>query len=80
MRQSRKMGEEHRVPGTMSRRVAGIWFIWSRWSVPCVWFDERERQRQTRAPDRLPLNGSSPHRTVGSHIAFGVMDTPPSFQ
>jgi hypothetical protein len=38
------MGEENRVPGTISRRVAGIWFIWSRWSVSLVWFDERERQ------------------------------------
>ena len=25
-------------------RVAGIWFIWSHWSVSFVWFDERERQ------------------------------------
>jgi len=43
------MMDRKRVQGKVlqsqiSRRVAGIWFIWFRWSVPLVWFDERERQ------------------------------------
>jgi hypothetical protein len=35
------------VVGSISRHVAGFWFIWSIWSiwsVSFVWFDERERQ------------------------------------
>ena len=35
---------ERAVPRTISRRVAGIWFIWFLRSVSFVWFDERERQ------------------------------------
>jgi tetrahydromethanopterin S-methyltransferase subunit F len=33
-----------KVSGTISRRVAGIWFIGFLRSVSFVWFDERERQ------------------------------------
>ena len=42
--------EDEKVPGTISRRVAGSWFIWSFWLISSVWFfwfiwfDERERQ------------------------------------
>ncbi len=32
------------VPGLISLRVAGSWFIWFLQPVSCVWFDERERQ------------------------------------
>src|SRR5262245_47507028 len=48
-----------------SRRVTAIWFIWSRRSVSCVWFDERERYKTD------PLTGSTavvrPHLTENSH-------------
>ena len=36
--------EKLKVPGTISRRVAGIWFIRFLRSASFVWFDERERQ------------------------------------
>jgi len=42
------------LQSNISRRVAGIWFIWFFRSVSCVWFDERERQdRPAHRIDRL---------------------------
>jgi hypothetical protein len=39
---------------TISRRVAGSWFIWFLRSVSCVWFNEPERQdRPAHQIDRL---------------------------
>ena len=70
--------EMKRCQEPISCRVAGIWSIWSRWSVSFVWFDERERQDSPRAPARLPLNRPSPHPTLP--ITSGVMDTPPTLQ
>jgi hypothetical protein len=32
------------MPAPISRRVAGIWFIWFLRSFSCVWFDEPESQ------------------------------------
>ena len=34
------------MSGTISRRVAGSWFIWFLRSFACVGFDERERQKR----------------------------------
>jgi hypothetical protein len=44
------------LQSNISRRLAGIWFIWPGLFVSSVWFDEREKQDTPRAPDRLPLN------------------------
>ena len=32
------------LQSNISRRVAGVWFIWCPWSISFVWFDEPERQ------------------------------------
>ena len=53
----------------ISRCVAGSWSIWvlsSIRSIQSVWFRRLEtgQTRQTRAPDRLPLNRPSPHTTL----------------
>lgn len=42
--QGEKQGQV--LQSNISRRVAGIWFIWLPWSISFVWFDERERQVQ----------------------------------
>ncbi len=47
----------------ISRRVAGIWFIWFLRSVSFVWFDERERQDRPAHPgDCLRIAPPLPQR------------------
>jgi len=42
------------VSPTVSRRVAGIWFIWSVWSISSVWFGGGKSQgRLSHKIDRL---------------------------
>jgi hypothetical protein len=46
--------KKENVPETITRRVAGIWFIWFLRSVSFVWSDEPERQdRPAHQLDRL---------------------------
>jgi len=65
--------EKMKVPETIPREVAGIWFIWFLRSASFVWFDERERQdRPAHQIDHLCI---PPSLTQISHIIYRVVDT-----
>ena len=51
-----EVARDETVPGIVSRRVAGIWFIWFLRSGSCVWLDGRQKKGQAElAPLSWPV-------------------------
>ena len=61
---TRQREVKEKVPGPISRCVAGVWFSWF---IRFVWFRERNKRDKPDRPKKLvslPLNRPSPHTTL----------------